>query len=70
MRLRKILDCYNPQMALSTINIPKLPVFTAEDGIKTIKQFLLGTARKKSVFLLCWAWHIRGAISGRICGTM
>ena len=23
-----------------TINIPKLPVFTAEDGIKTIKQFL------------------------------
>ena len=22
------------------INIPKLPVFTAEDGIKTIKQFL------------------------------
>ena len=23
-----------------TMNIPKLPVFTTEDGIKTIKQFL------------------------------
>ena len=23
-----------------TMNIPKLPVFTAEDGIKTIKKFL------------------------------
>ena len=60
--LYELLKCYSSiqmQKTFQTINIPKLPVFTAEEGIKQIKENLDKIRDWKNLFELIPDFYLK-----------